>query len=115
MAESVFTICPRGYGLPSFRTFEAIHNYSIPVYVSDEFMIPYGKDFSEYGVIVRSDEIAILPEILSSFSQYTINQKMKRMEELYWWLCTYEGVKDRIIQTLNLHDASEKYERLKHI
>lgn len=101
MAESIFTICPRGYGVPSFRTFESIHNYSIPVYVSDIFLEPYGIDFNEYGVKVKKEDVDFLPDILRSFSSYDIEKKRKRMEELYPILCTYSGVLSKIIETLN--------------
>jgi len=101
MAESEFVIAPAGYALPSFRAFEAIHNYAIPVYVWDEdLMEPYGIPFNEYGVTIQRTNIPIIQELIESHSQYSINLKIKRAEELYRDLCTYEGVYDYIIKTL---------------
>lgn len=40
MQNSVFTLCPRGYGKTSFRLYEAIAAGSIPVYISDEHWLP---------------------------------------------------------------------------
>ena len=106
MANSIFTICPRGYGLPSFRAYEAVHNSSIPVYISDDFMQPYGIDFNEYGIKINHIACVMIKEILSTFTPYAIEQKRKRMKELYPILCTYEGVFGQIIKTLQ--DVSER-------
>lgn len=40
MAESYFTLAPRGYGATSFRIKEAYEQGSIPVYISDKHLIP---------------------------------------------------------------------------
>lgn len=101
MSQSVFSFCPVGYGKTSFRHYEAVNQNSIPVVIfEDEVMEPYGIDINEYGVKVHEDAIHLIPEILSSFSPYSIEQKRKRMKELYNDLCTYNGVFSRIIKTL---------------
>ena len=101
MEQSEFTICPRGYGVPSFRAFEAIYHGSIPVYVSDVFLEPYGIDFNEYGVKIHESEIPMIYDILRSFTPYVIDTKRKKIKELYPILCTYEGVLGKIIEILN--------------
>lgn len=65
LARSVFTLCPRGYGVSSFRIRESIQYGSIPVMISDVFLDPHGIDFTTYGVKVRPDQIKELPAILS--------------------------------------------------
>lgn len=40
MADSTYTLAPRGYGLSSFRIKEAYEQGSIPVYISDKFLFP---------------------------------------------------------------------------
>lgn len=99
MAKSTFTLAPIGYGRCSFRLFEAIHQGSIPVIIGD-CIEPYGIDFNEYGVKIHESVIEMIPEILASFSPYSIEQKRKRMKELYPILCTYSGVFSEIIKTL---------------
>lgn len=64
MNQSVFALCPRGYGPTSFRIMEALQYGAIPVYISDEFVIPHNKDFSEYGILVTPDQIKDLTDIL---------------------------------------------------
>lgn len=107
MAASTFSLCPRGYALPSFRAFEAIHQGSIPVYISDEFMEPYGIDFNEYGVKIHQHQVPMLHDILRSFTPYDIEKKRNRMKELYPILCTYEGVLSKIIDTLKIRESVE--------
>ena len=36
MRNSMFSICPRGYGATSYRLYEAIHCLSIPLYITDK-------------------------------------------------------------------------------
>lgn len=40
MARSHFALCPRGYGPTSYRLFEAMQFGTVPVYISDEFILP---------------------------------------------------------------------------
>lgn len=98
--SSRYTLCPRGYGIPSFRCYEAIHQGSVPVYISDDFMEPYGIDFDEYGVKIHESAIDLIDEILDSISIYSYIKKLNRMKELYPILCTYSGVFSEIIKTL---------------
>ncbi len=101
MAQSVFSLCPIGYGKTSFRQYEAIYQESIPVVIfEDEVMEPYGIDINEYGVKIHESSIELISEILESVSPWAIDNKRKRMNELYRDLCTYEGVYDYIIKTL---------------
>lgn len=97
MARSTFALCPRGYGVSSFRIAEAIQYGSIPVYVSDYFIQPYGIDFNEYGVLIQN--AASIHDVLISLSREDIEAKRKRGEELRH-LFTYEGMKEMIIKTL---------------
>lgn len=100
MSESMWTLCPIGYGKCSFRFFEAIHNNSIPVAIGD-CIEPYGIDINEYAVKITEEQVQLIPEILSSFTNYEFEKKKKRLGELYPILCTYEGVLGKIIETLN--------------
>jgi hypothetical protein len=44
LARSKYVLCPRGYGKTSFRIQEAIDYGAIPVYISDDFIIPYASN-----------------------------------------------------------------------
>ena len=41
MAKAKFILCPRGYGPTSFRLYEALHLKSIPIYISNNFYLPF--------------------------------------------------------------------------
>lgn len=56
MQDSIFSLCPRGYGKSSFRLYEAIHAGSIPVYISDEHWLSW-KDEGLDKFIVIDDGI----------------------------------------------------------
>lgn len=75
MAQSTFTLCPRGYGATSFRIGEALQQGSIPVYISDKFIIPHNRDFQDYGVLIGSNEIDRIDEILSAIAPEEIIRK----------------------------------------
>ena len=64
MAKSIFALCPRGYGISSFRIVEAMQYGAIPVYISDIFWEPYGIPITDYCVKITLDQINYLPEIL---------------------------------------------------
>lgn len=45
IADSLFTLAPRGYGLSSFRIKEAYEQGSTPVYISDRFLLPHSNKY----------------------------------------------------------------------
>lgn len=100
LARSVFTLAPRGYGQTSFRIMEAVAQGSIPVYISDEFLIPHGHAFEDYGVLVKEKDSLYIPEILDSFSQHDIETKQGRLKDIYYSLFTYEANRDLILTDL---------------
>lgn len=100
MAQSIFALCPRGYGLTSFRICEALQYSVIPVYISDRHIIPYGRDFNEYGVLVYSSEIDRLEDILKGFSQADIQSKQEAGNRIYNELYTFEGARKWILNNI---------------
>lgn len=100
LARSIFTLCPRGFGLTSFRICEALEQKSIPVYISDRFIIPGNQDFNEYGVLVEEKDIERIPEILRSIPQAEIESKRLAGERVYKELYSYEGTRKLILDNL---------------
>ena len=93
IAQSIFTLCPRGYGRSSFRIAEAVQFGSIPVYISDEFILP--PDFESYGVLIKDPKQIV--ETLSSISAEEITKKRIALAEAYEKYFTYESVKKHIL------------------
>lgn len=100
VSDSIFHLCPRGYGLTSFRICEALQFGSIPVYVSDQHIIPYGRDFNDYGVLVHASEIDRLDDILKGFSQSEIQAKQEAGRRIYNELYTFEGARKWILNNI---------------
>lgn len=96
LKRSVFTLCPRGYGLTSFRLAEAIQFGSIPVYISDKLMIPHNREF-DYGVLIEPKDIPNIDKILRGLSKEEIEYKQSLLPTIYE-LFTYEGCKNQILK-----------------
>ncbi len=67
ISDSYFSICPRGFGPTSFRLYESIGLGSVPVYVSDTFVLPFSEiiDWSKLAVIIKPNEINKIPKIIN--------------------------------------------------
>ncbi len=81
--ESMFTLCYRGYGSNSFRLAEAVQYGSIPVYISDEFILPSWMNFEEFGVLIKAEDAGRIDEILQAIPIETIIEKQDRLSEAY--------------------------------
>ena len=64
ISNSIFSLCPRGFGPTSFRLYESLEMQSIPIYVSDEFILPYSNiiDWEKLSLLVDLDDIDSIPE-----------------------------------------------------
>ena len=98
LARSVFTLAPRGYGVTSFRLMEAVQFGSIPVYISDKFMLPHNEIF-DYGVLIEPHQVCVIDKILKHITSGEIAYKQQRLKEV-WDMFTYEGCKKRIYDNI---------------
>jgi hypothetical protein len=64
LAQSEFALCPRGYGVTSFRLYEALHCRAVPIYVSNVHWLPYNRaiDWNKMAIIIKPDEIHTIRE-----------------------------------------------------
>ena len=97
LSKSVFTLAPRGYGVTSFRLAEAIQFGSVPIYVSDNFMIPYNMPF-DYGVVIPAESAHLTDRILRAIPPEEIKRKQELLPKVYEELFTYEGCKNQILK-----------------
>lgn len=100
LARSTFTLCPRGYGLTSFRIGEALEQGSIPVYISDEWIVPGNIDFNTYGVLIHSEEVGEIDTILYNISKEEIDAKRHKGQEIHNRIFKYEGLRNLILENL---------------
>lgn len=68
--RSWFTLCPRGYGLQSFRMFEALQLGSIPIFIYDDEWFPFKEfiDWSTFSICVHKDEIKNIPNLINNLA-----------------------------------------------
>lgn len=108
MKDTKFALCPRGNGATSFRIQEALQAGCIPVYISDEFILPFHQKyieyipFTDYGVLIKSDEIENMEKILKDLSEEKI-QIMREMGSIvlnkYY---SYEGCLEMISKIIRV-------------
>lgn len=94
MARSVFALCPRGYGKSSFRIVEAIHYGAIPVYVSDEHVLPFNESFPGLLALPEANIYDSIKEYSCDDDLNILNQQVQDAKKKY----TYEGCKQKILQ-----------------
>lgn len=104
MNESVFTLCPRGYGANSFRICEAMQYGSIPVYISDEFIIPFGGsgNFPGWWILVNEQNIPNIENVLRAIPRESIAALQSVGRDAYEKYYTYRGCMENIIKELEL-------------
>jgi len=101
--RSTFTLCPRGYGLQSFRIYEALQLNSIPVFVYNKPFFPFCDkiNWNEFCVKIHESEIPSLKEKLQSYSEKEIMDMLKKGKEVYKQYFTMEGMSTQILEKLS--------------
>lgn len=97
MSQSVFALCPRGYGKSSFRICEALQYGTTPVYISDEFIEPFDESFFEFGTKIQD------PTEIHEALDYMDSNGWEREGHQEWWykhMYTFESLKTRILEWL---------------
>ncbi len=107
LSRSVFTLCPRGYGLTSYRLYEAIQMGSIPVYISDDFWLPYCDklDWSEFALVVPEEDLPRIPQLLRSLTQSRIGRMQERLVEVSATHFNLESACEWIVRGVNAVSA----------
>ena len=100
MSRSVFSLCPRGYGATSFRLYEALQLKSIPVYISDRFLLPFldRNEWEKFSVLIEENQIKDMDRILSGFSESDIQNMIRCGQEVYQNYFTVESSIKNIIK-----------------
>jgi len=109
MHNSIFSLCPRGTSPTSFRLYEALESGSIPIYISDEFWLPFNDslEWEEFCIFLKPEEINRIPFIVDSLIEESKHLEMitkgKKAHKNYF---TMEKTSHEIITYLN--NANEK-------
>ncbi len=103
MNRSTFSMCPRGYGVTSFRICESLCNNSIPVYIYDELFLPF-KDlfnFEDIGILIHKNELDKTHQILKSKTNLDIDNYLLNGKKIYNDFFSFYGCYNKILSVLN--------------
>lgn len=100
--RSIFTLCPRGYGLQSFRLYEAMQLGSIPVFVYDKPFFPFDDiiDWKSFCILIQEKEIPNLKNILLGIDTDTQKKMLDNGERIYNEYFTLSGMSNNILKSL---------------
>jgi glycosyltransferase involved in cell wall biosynthesis len=102
-SRSKFTLCPRGYGTTSFRLYEAMQLGSVPVYIyTNKPHIPFKEyiDWESICVLIEESDISNIDYILKSISDFTYNQMLENIHNIYPNFFTFESMCNNILKYL---------------
>ena len=91
LRDSVFVLCPRGFGPTSFRLGEAIQCEAIPIIIwEDELCLPYRDelDWESFSVLVHASEVDQILGRVRVLDVGSMRQKVRGVKHLF----TYEHV-----------------------
>ena len=100
--RSWFTLCPRGYGLQSFRFFEVLQLGSIPIFVYDIEWFPFKEfiDWSTFSICIHEKDIQNIPNIINNISKEKRMEMLKTGYKVYKEYFTLEQTSKNILKTL---------------
>jgi hypothetical protein len=101
--NSIFTLCPRGYGPTSFRLYESIQMKSIPIYISDKFWLPYENEikWNKFSLCINENQINNIPQIVDNIIKEKKYEEMIREgQHIYEKYFTWESIIKNIIKNI---------------
>jgi len=101
-SKSKFLLCPRGYGLNSFRLYESFQLGCVPVIITDILYLPWTDELNwqEFSVIIHANNIDKIYDILNSIDEITYNKMIKKGIEVYDKYFTLNGLYENIIKRI---------------
>lgn len=101
-AESMFSLCPRGYGATSFRFYEALQLGAVPIFIFNKPWFPFEDvvDWEDFSIRVHESKIKHIPDILVEFAPFA-DKMAKAGQEAYYKFFSLEATTNQIIRILN--------------
>jgi hypothetical protein len=100
--KSKFLLCPRGYGLNSFRLYEAFQLGCVPVIITDIPYLPWNDELNwfDFSIIADKNQIQNLYNTLHSISDEKYYNLLKKGSEIYNKYFTLDGMYKNILKRL---------------
>ena len=101
-ANSIFCLCPRGYGLNSFRLYEAMQLGSIPVVITNQYYLPWQDElnWNEFAVLISEKQLPDLQSILESYKEEQLESMRQKIKEVYPKYFTLDGMYANILRRI---------------
>ena len=99
LSNSIFALSPRGFGPASYRMYEAIQMQCIPIYISDEFWLPFKSEieWEKMCLLIHPDEIHNIPNKVDDLLESGKYQEMIDYgQEIYQKYLTWDGCLNQI-------------------
>ena len=103
MNNSIFSLCPRGTSPTSFRLYEALEAGSIPIYISDEYWVPFKDDldWEKFCIFLHPNDIKSIPSMVDKLIEESKYLDMvTKGKEAYKNYFTMQKTSEKIIQYL---------------
>lgn len=97
--ESIFSLCPRGFGANSFRIQESVQYHAMPIYLSDEFIVRKDCLFNEFGLLVHESEKLV--DAIANIGGQVIGKQLN-VRSAFDKYFSYESVYKYIISELGI-------------
>ena len=96
--QSIFSLCPRGYGATSYRLYESMQLGSIPVYVSDKHLLPWKEsiDWNSFCVVRTEKQIVTLYDELINFKGSRVIEMQNKLQKIWNEYFSIEGASRQI-------------------
>ena len=84
-SRSKFLLCPRGYGLNSFRLYEAFQLGCVPVIITDKPFLPWADElvWSKFSALILPNDINNMYNILNNINQNDYKTMLDTGQKLY--------------------------------
>lgn len=85
MANSKFSLCPRGLGVSSWRLFETMRAGRVPVIISDDWVAPKGPRWESFSLRIRESQVASIPDVLMRHESQAVELGATARKEWESW------------------------------
>ena len=102
LSQSVFSLCPRGFGYTSFRIYESLRCLCIPIYIwEDKKILPFSDmiNWEDICIIVHAVDINKIPDIITSMNDDIIYKMQNKIKEFNKFL-TFEFIYNYILKII---------------
>jgi len=100
--QSKFLLCPRGYGLNSFRLYESFQLGCVPVIITDKLFLPWEDElnWSDFSVIIDKENVGNIKNILENIDETIYDNMLSFGQMIFSDYFTLEGVCNQIVKRI---------------